>query len=56
MNTSHWGGWIIKNDNMEETIYFCGDSGYFQGFKEIGKRFSIDIALMPLELMNQNGL
>ena len=48
MNTSHWGGWIIDNTNTTETIYYCGDSGYFQGFKEIGKRFSIDIALMPI--------
>ncbi|MGG0726550.1 MBL fold metallo-hydrolase [Bacillus paramycoides] len=48
MNTSHWGGWIIDNKITSETIYFCGDSGYFKGFKEIGKRFSIDIALMPI--------
>lgn len=30
------------------TIYFAGDSGYFQGFKEIGRRFAIDVALMPI--------
>ncbi|CAM4417643.1 L-ascorbate metabolism protein UlaG (beta-lactamase superfamily) [Paenibacillus endophyticus] len=30
------------------TIYFAGDSGYFQGFKEIGKRFPIDVALLPI--------
>jgi len=30
------------------TIYFAGDSGYFQGFKEIGSRFAIDVALMPI--------
>ncbi|MEJ9149143.1 MBL fold metallo-hydrolase, partial [Bacillus thuringiensis] len=48
MNTSHWGGWIIDNETTMETIYFCGDSGYFQGFKEIGERFLIDIALMPI--------
>ena len=39
MNTSHWGGWIIDNETTMETIYFRGDSGYFQGFKEIGERF-----------------
>ncbi|WP_018782140.1 MULTISPECIES: MBL fold metallo-hydrolase [Bacillus] len=48
MNTSHWGGWVVDNSTTDETIYFCGDSGYFQGFKEIGNRFSIDIALMPI--------
>jgi L-ascorbate metabolism protein UlaG (beta-lactamase superfamily) len=47
-NSSHWGGWMIENKKTEETIYFCGDSGYFRGFKEIGERFSIDIALMPI--------
>ncbi|MNV98470.1 metal-dependent hydrolase [compost metagenome] len=31
-----------------ETIYFAGDSGYFSGFKAIGEKFKIDIALMPI--------
>jgi L-ascorbate metabolism protein UlaG (beta-lactamase superfamily) len=30
------------------TIYFAGDSGYFQGFKEIGRRFPVDVALLPI--------
>ncbi|MHA6483003.1 MBL fold metallo-hydrolase [Paenibacillus sp. strain BS8-2] len=30
------------------TIYFAGDSGYFTGFKEIGRRFDIDVALLPI--------
>ncbi|MCQ6558917.1 MBL fold metallo-hydrolase [Paenibacillus mendelii] len=30
------------------TVYFAGDSGYFDGFKAIGERFDIDIALMPI--------
>ncbi|MFX3630004.1 MAG: MBL fold metallo-hydrolase [Ectobacillus sp.] len=47
-NSSHWGGWVIHNQALNETIYFCGDSGYFRGFKEIGRRFDIDIALMPI--------
>lgn len=32
----------------DPTIYFAGDSGYFAGFKEIGRRFDIDVALMPI--------
>jgi L-ascorbate metabolism protein UlaG (beta-lactamase superfamily) len=47
MNTSHWGGWVIQADG-KPTIYFAGDSGYFRGFKEIGERFSIDYALLPI--------
>jgi L-ascorbate metabolism protein UlaG (beta-lactamase superfamily) len=45
-NSSHWGGWIIKS--ADTTIYFVGDSGYFKGFKEIGKKFAIDYCLMPI--------
>ncbi|MBD2847838.1 hypothetical protein IDH44_21805 [Paenibacillus sp. IB182496] len=30
------------------TLYFAGDSGYFQGFREIGRRHKIDVALMPI--------
>ncbi|MFC4302336.1 MBL fold metallo-hydrolase [Cohnella boryungensis] len=47
MNTSHWGGWVMQTDHGP-TIYFAGDSGYFRGFKEIGRRFDIDIALLPI--------
>ncbi|KXZ16587.1 MBL fold metallo-hydrolase [Bacillus nakamurai] len=46
-NTSHWGGWIIENENGE-SIYFAGDTGYFDGFKKIGERFNIKAALMPI--------
>lgn len=34
--------------NEAPTVYFAGDSGYFAGFKEIGERYIIDIALMPI--------
>jgi len=47
-NTSHWGGWMIKDLQTKKTIYFVGDTGYFSGFKEIAKRFSIDYVLMPI--------
>ncbi|MBJ6360484.1 MBL fold metallo-hydrolase [Paenibacillus sp. GCM10012307] len=36
----------VVSDNP--TIYFAGDSGYFNGFKEIGSRFQVDVALMPI--------
>ncbi|WP_308638391.1 MBL fold metallo-hydrolase [Paenibacillus silvisoli] len=46
-NTSHWGGYIVQSAQAP-TVYFAGDSGYFDGFKEIGDRFDIDVALMPI--------
>jgi len=36
-NKSLWASWIIKSANTN--LYFGADSGYFEGFKEIGKRF-----------------
>ncbi|UNK17812.1 MBL fold metallo-hydrolase [Paenibacillus sp. N3/727] len=33
---------------LPPNLYFAGDSGYFPGFKEIGNRFNIHIALMPI--------
>ncbi|WP_019637583.1 MBL fold metallo-hydrolase [Paenibacillus fonticola] len=53
MNTSHWGGYVLElahtnEGEQEHVVYFAGDSGYFRGFEEIGKRYKIDIALMPI--------
>jgi L-ascorbate metabolism protein UlaG (beta-lactamase superfamily) len=30
------------------TIFHCGDSAYFDGFKEIGERYPVDVALLPI--------
>ena len=30
------------------TVFFCGDSGYFDGFAELGAKYQIDIALLPI--------
>ncbi len=32
-----WGSWVINSG--AKNLYFSGDTGYFSGFKEIGKRF-----------------
>ena len=41
-----FGGFIVQCGGR--TIYHCGDTAYFPGFKEIGKRFDIDVALLPI--------
>jgi len=41
-----YGGYFIQSG--EKSIFHCGDSSYFPGFKEIGARCEIDIALMPI--------
>ncbi|WP_409288201.1 MBL fold metallo-hydrolase [Peribacillus sp. SCS-37] len=46
-NTSHWGGWMIESP-AGRNVYFAGDTGYFRGFKLIGKAFPQDIVLMPI--------
>ena len=44
-NKTLWASWLIKSGN--ERIFYSGDTGYFPGFREIGKRLGpIDIALM----------
>ncbi|HUF60574.1 MAG TPA: MBL fold metallo-hydrolase [Verrucomicrobiales bacterium] len=41
-----FGGFLISSDYG--AIYHCGDSSFFGGFQEIGKRKAIDLALLPI--------
>lgn len=41
-----FGGYLIKSP--QRCLFHCGDSAMFDGFQEIGKRASIDLALMPI--------
>jgi len=41
-----FGGFLIKTP--EHNVYHSGDSAYFDGFEEIGKRHRIDTALLPI--------
>ncbi|WP_395744733.1 MBL fold metallo-hydrolase [Prosthecobacter sp.] len=41
-----FGGFLVKSPNR--CLFHCGDSAMFDGFQEIGKRASIDLALMPI--------
>jgi L-ascorbate metabolism protein UlaG (beta-lactamase superfamily) len=41
-----FGGFALTVD--KRTIFHCGDSAFFPGFREIGERYDIDIALLPI--------
>ncbi|HEV2330948.1 MAG TPA: MBL fold metallo-hydrolase [Verrucomicrobiae bacterium] len=41
-----YGGFVLEHQGRR--IYHAGDSAYFEGFKEIGKRLAPEIALLPI--------
>lgn len=44
-NKTLWVSWVIQSGG--ERIFYSGDSGYFQGFRQIGERFGgFDLTLM----------
>ena len=44
-NTTLWAAWLLITPKA--TLFFGGDSGYFKGFREIGKKYpKIDFAFM----------
>ncbi|MGX9418195.1 MBL fold metallo-hydrolase [Vibrio sp. RC27] len=44
-NKTLWASWVIKSE--DRSVFFSGDSGYFDGFKEIGERYGpFDITLI----------
>jgi L-ascorbate metabolism protein UlaG (beta-lactamase superfamily) len=46
-NKRLWGSWLIEGGGRK--VFFAGDTGYFFGFKEFGRKFGpIDAALMPI--------
>lgn len=46
-NRALWGGFVIEGRNA--TVYHAGDTAWFDGFAEVGRRFpSIDAALLPI--------
>jgi L-ascorbate metabolism protein UlaG (beta-lactamase superfamily) len=54
----HWGARILHDSHRGfggflieyagRTIFHCGDTAYFDGFREIGRRASIELALLPI--------
>jgi N-acyl-phosphatidylethanolamine-hydrolysing phospholipase D len=46
-NERLWAGWVVEGPTRK--FYHAGDTGYFDGFKEIGERFGrIDLAAVPI--------
>lgn len=50
---SLWGGWVFKTAN--ESIYFSGDGGYGEHFKEVGEKLGpFDFGIMECGQYNKN--
>jgi L-ascorbate metabolism protein UlaG (beta-lactamase superfamily) len=45
-NRTLWGGFVVKGSSA--TLYHAGDTAWFGGFAEIGRRFALDAALLPI--------
>jgi L-ascorbate metabolism protein UlaG (beta-lactamase superfamily) len=44
-NETLWASWVIKT--QQHSLFFSGDSGYFEGFKLIGERYGpFDLTMM----------
>lgn len=39
-------GYVLEVDG--QSLYLAGDTGYFSGFAEIGRRFAPDVAVLPI--------
>ncbi|WP_030453511.1 MBL fold metallo-hydrolase [Herbidospora cretacea] len=46
-NTTLWGSWVVAGERRK--VFYTGDSGYFEGYAEIGRRHGpFDVALMQI--------
>src|SRR5271170_4087086 len=58
----HWGARILKDSHRgyggyvlrsgKHSVYHAGDTAYFSGFREIGRRLSPQLALLPIGAYN----
>jgi L-ascorbate metabolism protein UlaG (beta-lactamase superfamily) len=58
----HWGARILKDSHRgyggyvlrsgKHSVYHAGDTAYFNGFHEIGKRLAPELALLPIGAYN----
>jgi L-ascorbate metabolism protein UlaG (beta-lactamase superfamily) len=54
----HWGARVLKDSHRgyggyvlndgKHSVYHAGDTAYFSGFREIGKRLAPELALLPI--------
>lgn len=55
MDANHtlWASWVLKGTNS--SVFYSGDSGYFEGFKNIGDKYGpFDITLIETGAYNEN--
>jgi L-ascorbate metabolism protein UlaG (beta-lactamase superfamily) len=45
-----YGGYVLQDD--KHSLYHAGDTAYFSGFQEIGRRLSPELALLPIGAYN----
>jgi L-ascorbate metabolism protein UlaG (beta-lactamase superfamily) len=46
-NEALWGGFVVENGDVR--VYHAGDTAYFAGFQDIGRRFpGLEAALLPI--------
>ena len=46
-NKTLWGAWLVQK--VGKSVYYGGDSGYFKGYRELGKNHpGIDVVLLPI--------
>ena len=51
-NTTLWASWVIEHEDTR--IFFSGDSGYFDGFKEIGDKYGpFDLTMVETGAYNE---
>ncbi len=41
-----YGGYVVEGDGM--SVYHSGDTAYFEGFREVGRRLAPQVALLPI--------
>lgn len=52
-NATLWASWVIIDDDLR--LFFSGDTGYFEGFKEIGNRYGpFDLTMMETGAYDPN--